>query len=143
MLDIGCNKGELLLKASGKISSGTGIDPHCETGTIDGNIQLIKGRFPDELPPGKTYSCITMLAVLEHIPAKQQLDFLKNCFNQLEQGGLLIITVPDENADKVLARLKKMKLISATWASTSIPLCTPCNSLHVLPAGNRCLPGTH
>lgn len=112
MLDIGCNKGELLLKASGKISSGTGIDPHCETGTIDGNIQLIKGRFPDELPPGKTYSCITMLAVLEHIPAKQQLDFLKNCFNQLEQGGLLIITVPDENADKVLARLKKMKLIS-------------------------------
>jgi cyclopropane fatty-acyl-phospholipid synthase-like methyltransferase len=112
LLDIGCHKGELLLKASGKIASGTGIDPNCETGPLSSKIGLIKGQFPDDLPEGKTFSCITMLAVFEHIPARRQPEFLKNCFNVLEQGGTMILTVPDEKVDKILFRLKKMKLIS-------------------------------
>jgi 2-polyprenyl-3-methyl-5-hydroxy-6-metoxy-1,4-benzoquinol methylase len=112
MLDIGCHKGELLLKASGKIVSGTGIDPNCETGQLSSKIRLIKGRFPHDLPGNKTYNCITMLAVFEHIPMAEQPGFLKDCYNLLDHGGTLILTIPDEKVDKILHRLKKMKLIS-------------------------------
>jgi 2-polyprenyl-3-methyl-5-hydroxy-6-metoxy-1,4-benzoquinol methylase len=112
ILDIGCHQGEFLLKASGKILSGTGIDPNCENRWLSSKIDLIKGRFPDAVPKGKTYSCINMLAVLEHIPAGQQPGFLQDCFNLLDKGGLLILTIPDEKVDKILHRLKKMRLIS-------------------------------
>ena len=112
MLDIGCHKGELLLKASEKIISGTGIDPHCETGNLSSKISLIKGKFPDDLPNGETFNCITLLAVLEHIPATMQPEFMKGCFNVLDRGGIMILTVPDEKVDKILDRLKKWKLVS-------------------------------
>ena len=112
MLDIGCHKGELLQKASKKIIKGTGIDPHCSTQIVSSKLTFIQGRFPEALPAGDNYSCITLLAVFEHIPPAKQQEFLRECYSLLEPGGTLIITVPDIRVDKILKKLQRYNLIS-------------------------------
>ena len=112
LLDIGCHEGQLLKKVSKKILKGTGVDPLCSTKTLAQNISIINGRFPEALPNGNIFSCITVLAVFEHIPPAMQQNFLKHCYSALENGGLLILTIPGKKVDSILQTLKRYKLIS-------------------------------
>lgn len=111
LLDIGCHKGELLLKAQKKIKAATGIDPACIPGRINPKTELIKGNFPRDLIIKTKFTCITALAVFEHIEPVEQLRFLAACREALEPGGRLIMTIPDQKVDQVTARLKKLRLI--------------------------------
>jgi 2-polyprenyl-3-methyl-5-hydroxy-6-metoxy-1,4-benzoquinol methylase len=111
LLDIGCHKGELLQQVKNKISSGTGIDPHCSTCDPETNIKLLKGMFPAGLPPEQKYDCITALALLEHIPAAAQPAFMQACYDALGKNGKLVLTVPDASVDRILRVLAKLKLI--------------------------------
>lgn len=111
LLDIGCHVGELLLKASGQITSGVGIDPYCDSGELGTGLELIRGLFPGSLPAGARYDCITALALLEHIPNHQQQAFMSACFTVLNDAGKLILTVPDAKVDPILDLLLKLRLV--------------------------------
>lgn len=111
LLDIGCNKGELLLKAQSRLTSGAGIDPHCRNEFIAPRVELINGMFPASLRSRDQFNCITALAVFEHIPAREQVAFMKACYELLPPHGKLIITVPDKKVDRILLWLKKLKMI--------------------------------
>ena len=64
---------------------------------------LIPGIFPNDLIKSNHFNCITMLAVLEHIPREQQKQ-LSNHFNKiLEPLGRIIITVPSPFVDHILS----------------------------------------
>jgi SAM-dependent methyltransferase len=47
------------------------------------------------------YDLITAFDVLEHLPASNQIDFVKTIYGSLKPGGVFIATVP--NANSVLA----------------------------------------
>ncbi len=110
LLDIGCHEGELLKRVKDIIKEGVGIDRHCTTGNIAPNINLIKGMFPQVIPAGQRYDCITALALLEHIPAESQTAFIKSCHDVLSKDGTLIFTVPAAAVDHVLNILVKLRL---------------------------------
>jgi cyclopropane fatty-acyl-phospholipid synthase-like methyltransferase len=111
LLDIGCHKGELLLLVQHRIESGVGIDPLCDTSMLASHIQLLQGSFPQALASMPPFGVITALALVEHIPAKQQQTFFDACFQWLLPGGLLICTIPHKKVDRVLEILTSMKLI--------------------------------
>ena len=56
-------------------------------------------------------NCVTMLAVLEHIPAGQQKPIIRMIFDLILPGGLVILTVPSKKTDLLLRPLKRMGII--------------------------------
>lgn len=113
LLDIGCADGAIFQQLSNKIREGVGIDPGIPTGSNGSNFQLVRGYFPEDMPPSQfDFDVVTLLAVLEHIPMEKQLLLAENIFRYLDSGGLLIISVPlSPHVDKILDVLKFLHLI--------------------------------
>lgn len=111
VLDIGSVEGVMFEKLRDRISSGTGIDPLLEKEVKTDLYHLIPGYFPDVVPQGKTFDVITMLAVLEHIPADKQEAMVENCWKYLNPGGRVVITVPSPTVDHILAVLTFLRLV--------------------------------
>lgn len=110
VLDIGCDDGALFRTLT-FLRDGIGVDPDLQTNISLENANLIAGFFPADLPDRRGFNVITMLAVLEHIPTSEQASLAGNCFQCLEPGGQLIITVPSPLVDKILAVLKSLGLV--------------------------------
>lgn len=109
VLDIGTADGALFTVLS-YLKGGTGIDPDAEPRALK-NATLIRGFFPQALPDNQQFDAITMLAVLEHIPAEVQRQIASDCFARLRASGRLIITVPSPRVDDILKIMKAMRLI--------------------------------
>jgi len=111
VLDIGCHQGELFMAMGKHLKTGFGIDPLIPQSVVKPRYQLIKGQFPDDWKIDAELNCITLLAVLEHIPDEKQIPAVKKIFGLLSPGGLAILTVPSEKADRVLHFLRRAGLI--------------------------------
>ena len=112
VLDIGCYDATLFEKLSNKpIVKSIGLDPLLKKTIQTDHYRLLPGKFPDDLPVGNTFNCITMLAVLEHIPRKEQLQLSKDFYVYLEPQGRVIITVPSPFVDYILWILSNLRLI--------------------------------
>lgn len=93
------------------IAFSIGLDPLLENEITTSRYRLMQGKFPQDLPQGEKFNCITMLAVLEHIPSEEQKKLSNKFYNCLELKGRIIITVPSPFVDKILLVLSKLRLI--------------------------------
>jgi 2-polyprenyl-3-methyl-5-hydroxy-6-metoxy-1,4-benzoquinol methylase len=106
ILDIGCGMGFLMLalKKSGyQFTNGIDTDEQqvasCKQKNLD--VTLVKDSTEFLKVNAGKYDLITAFDLLEHIPASNQIDFVKNIYQSLSTGGMFIATVP--NANSVLA----------------------------------------
>lgn len=111
LLDIGCNNGELFTQLGDNFLYGVGIDPVLKEDVIRAKYELLKDTFPSERAETKIYHCITMLAVLEHIPPAIQATTINTCYKLLHKEGVMILTVPDKKVDRILTLLHRFRLI--------------------------------
>jgi len=113
VLDVGCADGALFRQLQGRLGSGcVGIDHELPQRTEAYGAVLHPGIFPRDLPAGSgTFDVITMLAVLEHVPVDAQPALAKACFDYLQPGGRLIISVPSALVDPILDVLKAVRII--------------------------------
>ena len=111
LLDIGSADGVMFSALGSHIAGGIGIDPTLPENQTFGNCSLIRGIFPRDLPPMEPFDAITMLAVLEHIPAHHYDGLRQGCLKFLKPGGRVIITVPAPAVDKILVLLQSLRLI--------------------------------
>lgn len=110
-MDVGCANGELF-RLLPQIGEGLGIDPDLpEDAPSYRNAVLVRGLFPQALPDERPFDVITLLAVVEHIPAPQLTQLAADCVRHLKPGGQLIITVPSPRVDIVLSVLKLFRLV--------------------------------
>jgi SAM-dependent methyltransferase len=111
VLDVGCAEGELFRRIPA-IGEGVGIDPDLPATPPDlQRTTFLKGLFPQALPDDRPFDVITLLAVLEHVPADGQGPLAAACAGHLKPGGRLIITVPSPVVDVVLGVLRFLRLI--------------------------------
>jgi SAM-dependent methyltransferase len=111
VLDIGASDGSLFEQVP-HIGRYVGVDPDLDADrTVGPSARLVKGLFPQCIPSEKPFDCITMLAVLEHIPTAAQPRLAHDCARYLKPGGYLVITVPSPAVDRILNCLKAMRLI--------------------------------
>ena len=112
VLDIGCFDGYLFdaLKTKNLMPS-IGLDPLLKAVKNKGPHKLIPGIFPDAVPPNEKVDCIVMLAVLEHIPRKQQSLLNEQFLKILNASGRVVITVPSSFVDHILVVLTKLRLV--------------------------------
>jgi 2-polyprenyl-3-methyl-5-hydroxy-6-metoxy-1,4-benzoquinol methylase len=111
LLDIGCHQGELFKVLGNNLAHGIGVDPGLSTDIHTDKYSLLKGVFPAVPTQPFECDCITMLAVLEHLPLSQQPLIAKQCYQLLKNNGKLIITVPSPKTDKLLNLLTGLRLI--------------------------------
>jgi 2-polyprenyl-3-methyl-5-hydroxy-6-metoxy-1,4-benzoquinol methylase len=113
LLDVGCFDTTLLRRASPRVRAAVGIDP-LATPLVEGNIRVVRGVLDESaaaahgLLPG-SFDCITMLAVLEHVPDPAAMA--ARCAALLAPGGRIVITVPEAKVDHILAVLRTLRLI--------------------------------
>lgn len=110
VVDVGCADGIMFERWAGWIGRGFGVDPTLDRQVEHADYVLYPGHFPDALPPVKC-DVITMLAVLEHIPADQQAALAGICHELLEPKGRIVITVPSPRVDDILRLLSFARLI--------------------------------
>jgi 2-polyprenyl-3-methyl-5-hydroxy-6-metoxy-1,4-benzoquinol methylase len=110
VLDIGCSDGLLFTVLGGRIASGVGVDDDSVPEDY-GDFRFIRGRAPDDLPSGETFDAITMLAVLEHIPADAQRNLAEDCWALLKDNGRVICTVPSPKVDSLIHVGKNLSIL--------------------------------
>jgi 2-polyprenyl-3-methyl-5-hydroxy-6-metoxy-1,4-benzoquinol methylase len=111
LLDVGCFDLTMLRLAKPRVKLAVGIDP-LATPLTEGNLRVIRGLVGAEHDNGlepASFDCITMLAVLEHVPDAP--GFAREIARLLAPGGRVVITVPDAKVDHILAVLHKLHLI--------------------------------
>lgn len=110
LLDIGSDDEAILLRHFGNREN-VGIDPNVRDSREEPFGQLVRGMFPADLPDDRPFDAITLLAVLEHIPRNEQKAFAEACADRLVNGGVLVMTVPSPQVDKILAVLMGLRLM--------------------------------
>lgn len=109
LLDIGCFDQTMLNLVSKRVKLAVGVDPLVEP-SRRGNVSILRGTVPGAVSlEAGSFDCITMLAVLEHIPDGGAIA--RECSRLLAPGGRVVITVPKPQVDKILDVLSALKLI--------------------------------
>jgi SAM-dependent methyltransferase len=112
VLDIGCAADGALFRQISGLGRCVGIDPDLPGDYSVGSARMLKGLFPDALGgDGTPFDAITMLAVLEHVPADAQPKLAADCARYLKPGGHLLITVPAPAVDHLTALLRALRII--------------------------------
>ena len=93
VLDVGCGDG-LFFDRLGEFGTVEGVEPDGQLVTEEGRRrgQIHPCPFDESFRPGKTYSLIVMLDVLEHLP--DPVGAVRHALSLLERGGTLFVTVP-------------------------------------------------
>lgn len=110
VLDIGCADGALFRSLDEKLVGGVGIDMDPVPASTP-KYRYVRGAFPAALPPGDPYDLVVALAVVEHIPEKDQPAFAAACLAALRDGGRVVITVPSSRVDDLLRVLKAVRVV--------------------------------
>jgi SAM-dependent methyltransferase len=111
VIDIGAHEGELFQALGSKLAYGFGIEPLRHDILATPRFTLAPGYFPSTRPAEGGWDAVTMLAVLEHVPTKEQPVLAAACHELLNPGGRVIITVPAKAVDHILAGLRFLRLI--------------------------------
>ena len=112
VLDIGCGDGALFDILGARIAGGVGIDPELPATARtrrSAHVRLVRGRFPDAAPD-EAFGVITMLAVIEHLPASAHADVGATAARLLGPGGRVIATVPAPQVDHLVELLQRLRL---------------------------------
>ena len=111
VLDIGWADGALFRHLGRRRGAGLGVDPTLKYPCTVGAASLCPGLVPDAVPLGRRFDAVTMLAVLEHVPAVEQPALANACSRLVRTGGVAVITVPSPAVDAVLAVLGRLRLV--------------------------------
>lgn len=97
LLDIGCGRGDFLIRAEscGYLSSGIDFDPEAIKVSRLRGLNAVESRI-DELPENDLYDVITLSHVIEHVYNPE--DMLEAIFQRLKEKGYLYISTPNFNS---------------------------------------------
>jgi 2-polyprenyl-3-methyl-5-hydroxy-6-metoxy-1,4-benzoquinol methylase len=109
VLDVGCADGALFDLLRDRVAGGVGVDPDASTARPREGVRLVRGLSPADAPDER-FDAITMLAVIEHLPAPSLAAVGDAAARLLRDGGRLIATVPEPAVDRIVEVLQTRRL---------------------------------
>ena len=105
LLDVGCFRGGFGSALAGRGIEVWGIEPDREAASIAATrlARVIQGRFPDDMPEGEEFDCITFLDVLEH--TYDPVAVLREARRFLTPEGRVVASLPNIRHVTVVADL--------------------------------------
>ena len=137
VLDVGCADGAIFRVLRTRIAGGVGIDPDAVASEHAG-VRLVRGLFPDDAPDER-FDAITMLAVIEHLPASSHAAVGTATARHLAPGGRLIVTVPEPAVDRIVELLQRLRLAEGMSLHEHHGFKTSGTAAIFVPAGFRLL----
>jgi 2-polyprenyl-3-methyl-5-hydroxy-6-metoxy-1,4-benzoquinol methylase len=110
VLDVGCADGALFDLLRDRVAGGVGIDPDAPATHVRDGVRLVRGVFPADAPDER-FDAITMLAVVEHLLASSYEAVGDAAARLLNDGGRLIVTVPEPVVDRIVELLRQLRLV--------------------------------
>lgn len=112
ILDIGCGLNAFFLREV-DFKQKVGMEIDKDEFNAPKTYKLIKRNIINGIPlEANSADCITMLANIEHLPAVDVLNVLKDCYRVLRRRGRIIITTPAPISKPILALFACLKLVS-------------------------------
>lgn len=111
LLDVGAGDGNFLQYLNGHLKNAVGIDAHLKQNVEFETCRLVSGYFPRDFKADTTFDVITMMAVAEHIPMDVFPCVEKACWKYLKNCGRLIITVQHPRVERLLDKLKLLRIV--------------------------------
>ena len=122
VLDVGSAHGWFVERAAVRGAQALGIEPDAEVAAlaIARGVPTRVGWFPDALRPTERFDVVAFNDVFEHVA--DACATLRACHALLNDGGLLVLNVPDSNgalytAAKILDRLGSRIWFDRLWQS--------------------------
>jgi 2-polyprenyl-3-methyl-5-hydroxy-6-metoxy-1,4-benzoquinol methylase len=116
LLDVGCGSHPLFLLQA-PVARRFGVDRQVPpAGRIleDAHLSHMDLAAGTILPfDDDAFHVVTMLAVIEHIPADAAVTLLRECRRVLSPGGRLILTTPANWTDPLLRAMARLRLVSS------------------------------
>ena len=112
VLDVGCYDGALFSAFGNRLAEGVGVDPMLQRSGQRGRFRFIADGFPTAAIGSENFDVITLLAVLEHVPALELPVWRDACARLLAPAGVIVATVPSPRVDDVLHVLMRLRLIA-------------------------------
>jgi SAM-dependent methyltransferase len=114
LLDLGCGSWPAFLAAT-RFREKHGADRQATPERAPEEVELHRLELgAQRLPwPDGHFSVVTLLAVVEHLAAEPALRTLAEARRVLSPGGVVIVTVPSRQGDRLLSVLSRLRLASA------------------------------
>lgn len=99
LLDIGCGKGDFLvrMRRQGWHVEGLEIDPEAvETARVEHSLTIHLGDLESHAFPGDSFDAVTMNQVIEHV--HDPVSLIRECRRVLRPGGRLVLATPNINS---------------------------------------------
>jgi 2-polyprenyl-3-methyl-5-hydroxy-6-metoxy-1,4-benzoquinol methylase len=105
VLDVGCWRGAFGAQLVDRGLEVWGVEPQLEAATSAARrlSHVITGKFPDDMPEGERFDCITFLDVLEH--AFEPRAMLETAHEYLTRQGTVVASIPNVRHVTVVADL--------------------------------------
>ncbi len=114
LLDVGCADAVLFERLGDRVAKAVGVDPAVAPRRL-GQVEIRRDGFPGvERFPAASFDCVTMLAVLEHVPDPESVA--KECHRVLAPSGRVVLTVPHPLVDRILEVLIALHLLDGMEA---------------------------
>ena len=111
VLDVGCFDDRLFRHLGQRLGLGIGLDPLLARPVDGERFRLRRGSFPHVRLEEGPFDVITMLAVLEHVPAEELTSWARTCSDLLVPGGLVVATIPAPAVDTILDVLIRLHVL--------------------------------
>lgn len=104
VLDIAAGSGALCLRLKDLGMIPTGVDLVDENFRLHGEVDFIKTNLNDDLPAQLrgSFDCVTATELIEHLENPRH--FIRQCFEILRPGGLLVLSTPNTASSISLAQ---------------------------------------
>src|SRR3712207_52547 len=122
LLDVGCGEGRFLREVSKRFAGKRllGVDFSARAveyaRLLNPGLRFVREDIADGSAPSESFDVVTLIETLEHVPPVELREFVAGLRRRVNEGGMLVVSVPSKNIKMSAKHYQHFDLDSLTKA---------------------------